>query len=233
MVYSLFILTFALLQELRETLNRLVTSACETFVSAPLKEGGDQETSPLRGGTPSSLSPSSSRPGSSMLDNGSRDSWDMDRHANDLAQIVDTVSHHARVIASHAHQRNSVPQGHTHSRSHGNLVELQEVDEDELRRKDHLKYPSDYAVDSTYYQLLQDKNQAYRALRTLAHAGKEVKTRGCVVREEDRVANDLESSLSEPDLHRGMHMCTRCVTLMSLQTGTHVCMYYIHYLLCS
>ena len=56
----------AVLQELKETVNRLVTSACETFVSAPLLEGG-KEMSPQGDGTPNSEgSPNLSLPSSSL-----------------------------------------------------------------------------------------------------------------------------------------------------------------------
>lgn len=172
-------------------MNRLVTSACETFVSAPLKDGG-KEVSP-EGGTPNSTSPSlSSRPGSGL--NG------------DLSQMVSAVTRRAEAIANQAYARRKKFQKsmtHPHSRSYGNLIELQEDEEDEMVRKDRLKFPSDCAIDSTYCQLLENKEEALHALRRLVRASREVE-RSPRHEEGPVVSGDLESSLSEPDLHRGM-----------------------------
>ena len=139
---------------------------------------------------------------------GSQDSWDSPLGGDDdLAQIVDMVTLRAKVIASRAHARKkfrkSMTQGH--SRSHGNLMELlEEAEEDELIRKERLRYPSDFSIDSTYYEILHNKEKTLRGLRELIRAGKAVE-KGHGTREgEEDVKNDLELSLSEPDLHRGV-----------------------------
>lgn len=120
----------------------------------------------------------------------------------DLNTLVDTVKRHAQ-IASRAYARRKTFQKsltHPHSRSYGNLMDLDEGVEDEMSRKDKLKFPSDCAVDSPYYQMLGNKEDAMQALRGLIRAGKEV---GGVRRKAGEGKNELESSLSEPDLHRG------------------------------
>ena len=92
---------------------------------------------------------------------------------------------------------------HPYSRSHGNLVELLEGDEDEMLRKDRLKFPSDFNIDSTFHEMLQNREEALKAIRVLARASKEAQRSGGVVRSEDVERGELETSLSEPDLHRG------------------------------
>ena len=128
----------------------------------------------------------------------------------DLNTLVDTVKRHAQ-IASRAYARRKNFQKsmtHPHSRSYGNLMDLEEGAEDEMVRKDRLKFPSDYAVDSAYYQLLGNKEDAMRTLRGLLRAGREMggaggKAGGVVNGESHEEKGELESSLSEPDLHRG------------------------------
>ncbi len=130
--------------------------------------------------------------------------------------MVDTVARRAQV-ASLAYARRKTFQKsmtHPHSRSYGNLMDLEEGAEDEMVRKDRLKFPSDHTIDSAYYQLLGNKEDTVRALRGLIRSGRYVGKKGSVVVREDegeesrRVKGELESSLSEPDLHRG-----KCETL--------------------
>ena len=131
----------------------------------------------------------------------------------DLGSLVDTVTRRAQAIASRAYARRKVfhkSMTHPHSRSHGNLVELEEGDEDEFHRKNRLKFPSDYAIDTSdadYYQLLGNKEEVMRTLRGLARSGCKVgKNKRDVAgggEADGEVKGDLESSLSEPDLHRG------------------------------
>lgn len=116
-------------------------------MSAPINHK-DQNGSGLSGvgGAQTSPSPSSSPCVSSpLLDGRSSDSWDVDSPGDDLAQLVEKVNREARVLASQTHRRKSAPRAHTHSRSHGNLVDLQ-GDEEELITRDKLKYPSDCAL---------------------------------------------------------------------------------------
>ena len=193
-------------------MNRLVTSACETFVSATLKDGG-RETTPSPEEAPPS--PHSSHSGSSL--NGMVSHWNekmmcifvclaelngVAEAEVDLNTLVDTVKRHAQ-IASRAYAKRKTFQKsltHPHSRSYGNLMDLDEGVEDEMSRKDKLKFPSDCAVDSPYYQMLENKEDAMRALRGLIRAGKEA---GGAGGKGGGAKSELESSLSEPDLHKG------------------------------
>ena len=187
-----------------------MTSACETFVSAPINQE-DQSSVPRRAATPSSFSPASSPRRSSILDARASGSWDLDHHGDDLTQIVEEVNRQARVMASQTHRRKSGSKKHTHSRSHSNLVDLQ--NEEDRVENDKLKYPSDCAVDSTYYQMLQDKDQTLRALQRLVHLSNDDTTpRNSHEITVGRLPADLETSLSEPDLHKSeCHMtCSLC-----------------------
>lgn len=89
---------------------------------------------------------------------------------------------------------------HPYSRSHDNLIELQEDDEDEFVRKDRLKFPSDYTMDSTYYEMVGNKEEALRTLRGLIRASREVEKGGVATQEKE---GELEGSLSEPELYQG------------------------------
>ena len=116
---------------------------------------------------------------------------------------MSTVTRRARAIASRAYARRKKFQKsmtHPYSRSHDNLIELQEDEEDELMRKDKLKFPSDYTIDSAYYQMLGNKEEALRTLRGLIRASREVEKGGVARQEKD---GELEGSLSEPDLYQG------------------------------
>lgn len=126
------------------------------------------------------------------------------RDGDDLNHLVDAVTRRAQVIASRAYARRKKfhkTMTHPHSRSHGNLMELLEGDEDEVLRRDRLKFPSDFALDSTYHEMLGNREDALRALRGMIRASREVERRGVVGGEGRK--EDLEASLSEPDLHRG------------------------------
>lgn len=116
---------------------------------------------------------------------------------------MNTVTRRAEAIASRAYARRKKFQKsmtHSYSRSHDNLIELQEDDEDEFMRKDRLKFPSDYNIDSAYYEMLGNKDEALRTLRGLIRASREVE-RGAVVTQEKE--GELEGSLSEPELYQG------------------------------
>jgi len=179
-----------------------VTSACETFVSAPIGIEDQNGCSPEKNrATPPSLSPSSS-PRTSL----STGSWDLGSHGDNLAHLVDEVNRQARVLASQTHRRKSGSRGHTHSRSHGNLVDLQsEEDGEELGVKEKLKYPSDCAIDSTYYQMLQDKDQVLKELQHMVRYSQDDTTprnSHGITLDHAPVTGELETSLSEPDLHK-------------------------------
>ena len=143
-----------------------------------------------------------------------------DLHVDSLHQMVDTVTRRAQVIANraYAHRRKfHKSMTHPHSRSHDNLVELQEgVGEEEEARRERLKFPSDYSMDSTYHHLLQDREEALLALRGLAHAsrgppGPGGKREGGAQAGGVVKGEELEVSISEPDLHRGMCVCVCAV----------------------
>ena len=163
-------------------LNRLVTSACETFVSSPLDKDGGKDAQ-----TEKNPSPSTSRP-NSILDNGLPNSWKADLRADD--------THHRKIIS----------QDQILSHSHGSLMNPLQVGKGELHGRNRLKYQSDGAVNSSGYQILQDKDDRMQAYVTLIPAGRDGTSRSSAVSEDGmdmHVTNELESSLSEPDLHRG------------------------------
>ena len=120
--------------------------------------------------------------------------------SDELKRLVDSVTCRAESIASraYAHRKHSQKSmSHPHSRSHGNLVDLQEGDEESALRRERLKFPSDFAIDSAHRMLI-NRAEALQALRTLIRNSKAIKKRG-VAREKA----DLESSLSEPELYQG------------------------------
>ena len=127
----------------------------------------------------------------------------------DLSSLVDMVKRRAQVASSAYTRRKAFKKSmtHPHSRSYGNLIELAEGEEDDMLRRDRLKFPSDCTIDSAYYELLDKKGDVVHALRELIKAGKEVggAKKGGMVRHEESMEEkgELESSLSEPDLHRG------------------------------
>lgn len=181
---------------MKETLNRLVTSACETFVSLPLIEDCQDSDGNNSDDAPISVSPAPGRPVSSPS-----------FHGNDLTHLVQKVSQQAHVIASRAsaHRRQfRQSMTHSHSHSHGNLMELREGEEDEAR-KEQLKFPSDFTIDSTYCGMLEDKAAAMEALRGLVKVGQGAR----VARLGEELKSELESSLSEPDLRGEMAASVR------------------------
>ena len=124
----------------------------------------------------------------------------LDLDGDELKRLVESVTCRAESIASRAyvHRKHSQKaMSHPHSRSHGNLVDLQEGDEDSALRKERLKFPSDFAIDSAHRMLI-NRVEALQALRTLIRSSKAVKKRGVA-----REGGDLESSLSEPELYQG------------------------------
>ena len=166
-------------------------------MSVPLKDGGKE---PLDEGTPYSLSPASSRPNSS-LDDHSQDSWGGGRGDNDLNQLVEKVGIRARDIAHRAHARRKEFQKsmeYGHSLSHGNLMDLREGEEDVTMQRNPLKFPSAYAIDSNYYEIIDKEETTIHALRDLIRTGKMTKKSSV---DKERKENGLVSSLSEPELH--------------------------------
>lgn len=139
-----------------------------------------------------------------------------DLDGDDLNDLVGVVTRRAQAIANQAYARRQKFQKsmtHPHSRSYGNLIELQEDEEEEVVRKNRLKFPSDYAIDSTYQEMLGNREDAMRTLRGLVRTSREVGEEVGMVRGRKKVAGEneeLESSLSEPNLHRGMYVCV-CV----------------------
>ncbi len=207
-------------------------------MSAPI--GHKDQSDPGKvGGAHASPSPSSSSPlaTSPLLDGRSTDSWDVDSPGDDLAQLVEQVNREARVLASQTHRRKSCPRGHTHSRSHGNLVDLQDEEED-LVKRDKLKYPSDCAMDTTYYQMLQDKDKTLKALHRLTHHSQEDATprNSHGITMDSVVATDLETSFSEPNLHQSEGHTLPVVIMSYIDTldvlpFTMLSTYYYYYLL--
>ncbi len=165
------------------------------FVSVPLKDGGKEASSC---DTLDSLSPSPS----SSPRHGSHDPWrplplGISGKDGDLNRLVSEVSVRARMIAhrsSNKRNKAAISASYQHSRSHGNLVGLQEEEEGE--KMDRLKYPSDFDILSlTYQEMLENKEKVRDALRDLIN---EARKKG----KRKEGASELETSLSEPHLNK-------------------------------
>ena len=199
-------------QELKEIQNRLVTSACESFVAAKLKD--DVATHPLAGSlaTPNSLSPTSTRP--SSVASGS--------HLNhidgclDLDVLVGQVSLRARLIAQ-AHKK-KLSSRQPMSRSFANISELQDGGnaESAYYRKarlleEQLKFSSECGlhvpgyreVEGSAHLVMKRMDNLIRESKKLERkGGREGRRRwvGQGVEPEDQWELDMEMSLSEPNL---------------------------------
>lgn len=144
-----------------------------------------------------------------------------DLDGDDLNQLVAVVTHRAQMITSRANARKkkfqkSMAHPHSsshgsltppHSCSHGNLIEMQEdIYDEELLKKDRLKFPSDFAIDSTHQEMRGNKEAVLRAIRELVKVGRAEDGGGA---RRGGPKEEMEVSLSEPDLCRGTCVCVR------------------------
>ena len=204
-------LSLSLSQELKEIQNRLVTSACESFVAAKLKV--DISTHPSAGSlaTPHSLSPTSTRP--SSIASGNNLTLTNENHIDgctDLDTIVGQVSLSARLIAQ-AHKTKLSSQ-QPMSRSFANISELRDgrSAESEYYRKARLlqkqfKFSSDECGLHTGYREMEGSVQlVMKRMDRLIQESKKLERRGQTGRQlaeqGEREEPDLEMSLSEPNL---------------------------------
>lgn len=188
-------------QELKEIQNRLVTSACESFVAAKLKD--DVSTHPSAGSlaTPHSLSPSSTRP-SSVASGNNLNTNHID--GCDLDALVGQVSLRAQLIAQ-AH-KNKLSSQQPMSRSFANISELQDNSAESAYRRARLqqfKFSSECGLHS---ELEGSAQLVMRRMDKLVQESKKLERReqrwpGQGEEPEDQWEElDMELSLSEPNL---------------------------------
>ena len=161
-------------QDLREIQNRLINSACESFVTSQVRDSG-VVSSPSA--TPLSSSPASTRPSSiastkshdlwtppTTHSSKSHDSWTTPSESDvntQLSHLLDTVSLRARAINQAYTNRSKVTQAMNliTTRSHDNLSELQEAEEDDMVRRDRLeqlKFPSELQLYKSAYEVEEE-----------------------------------------------------------------------------
>ena len=181
-------------QELKETQNRLITSACESFASAQLNEHlPTLPTSPSVTSVSSSLTGISSISGDHMRSHDdhmrSHDSahplrrvatpMEVDRDA-DVRELLSKVSTKARVIAlrSQAFKRRHRFKKLMRSRSIGHLAELRETEEEEIARvartEKLIKFPSELHLSAAYVDLEERAGVIVGALNRLIKGGPRV-----------------------------------------------------------
>ena len=197
--------------EFKETQNRLVTSACETFASTILKEPGAIHSSPSA--TPPSSSSASSRPSSIVSGDHMRSHDPRPPSLSDeqLTTLLDKVQLRATVLARAYAQKSKFKKSMSIlSKSFGNLAELKEVDEEELSRQLKLKFPSEFRLNSDYYELEGNASVIVKAMNELIQQAKKRKRRrgGPWLPLATPPSHQLELSFSEPDLlnPRSKHM---------------------------
>lgn len=193
----------SLSQALKEIQNRLVASACESFVTAKLKD--EISTHPSAGllAMPHSLSPSSSRPSSVASGNNHIDGCDLDA-------LVGQVSLRAQLIAQ-AH-KNKLSSRQPMSRSFANISELQNSSAESAYRRARLqqfKFSSECGLHS---ELEGSAQLVIGRMDKLIHESKRLERRGQRRRQAGRGEDqgeepedqweelDMELSLSEPNL---------------------------------
>ena len=189
-------------QELKEIQNRLVTSACESFVAAKPKD--DNVTHPSAGSlaTPNSLSPASSHP--SSIASGKLRNNHID---GDLDTLVGQVSLRAQLIAQ-AHKNKLALQ--LISRSFDNLSELLESGNDAAAyrraRLKQFKFSSECGLPSTYGELEGSAHLVMRRMDMLIQESKKLERRGQRRQttgqgeESEDQWEEHDMSLSEPNL---------------------------------
>lgn len=190
-----------LAQELKEIQNRLVTSACESFVAAKLKDP-TLVPSNASSATPHSLSPASTRPSSTV-------SGKLDQ---DLDELVGQVSLRAHIIAQ-AHKNRLASQPQT-SRSFADLSELREASGEATNHRARLlqsKYSSELGLHSSSKELERSTNQVMKRIDALIQESRRVRsgsgqTKGSAVSGRGQETEDqweefeMDITLSDPSL---------------------------------
>ena len=192
-------LSLSLSQELKEIQNRLVTSACESFVAAKLKDP-TLVPSNASSTTPHSLSPASTRPSSTV-------SGKLDQ---DLDELVGQVSLRARIIAQ-AHKSRLASQPPT-SRSFADLSELREASRNPTNHRARFlqqhKFSSEFRLHSTSTELGANANQVMKRIDALIQESRRVRN-GCGQQgvggrghegEDQWEELDMDLTLSDPSL---------------------------------